>query len=1190
MILRNILRSLSLLLLTISVVLSSECDDIISLENVNKCTINEEGKINGLYINVIDMNEDQINKLLAHDLIDLTYVIYLGQNVENPFSASSDYLEFPAAIKNLKNLQSLTLHCESSFHDYKDPHYMNGLINLGKDYFKNLKNLKSLQIGGVNISQENIDDISSLDNLESLDFSRSYLNESLNYDSLSNLKKLTKLTIDNATGGYNNLLKNNELISSKTPKNLVISNKGIKELYIYPPVNINSNELPNLEKLSFTFEDDLETSFIEQFNNLSNLEITFFDGTYFEQKFGNIKADLSKLKNLKTLHLKEINISEEVMTGIASIPNLDELFLESCKIYEGFPEKLKNLKTLSSLILDSCRVKNIENGIASLTNLRKLVIEGYDEIMDNILECLYSLKNLEYLNIAVANIDEKLGTLENLQYLDLSDGELKKIPKEIENIKNLKHLDISHNSLTEIPEQIGNLKNLEYLDLSYNEIAVIPKQLGNLTNLKHIDFEGNQLTSLTEQLRNLKKLEYINFNFNQIYAESPEYLNSFENLHYFLIEGNHNLKGKVLTNEHLIECSYGGLYEASYDLCIPKNVKINCFQYEVHFKTCDDDKQDDIEVSTSNQCGKEHGKCPDGQCCNKDGKCGTTEDYCLVTKNCQIKYGHCIDECSEINNILNVKNKCTVDQEGKAIELMLDVDLYNYFDNLEITQLAINKLPDFHNVENLILKDFNLNYINFEPLEKMEKLYNLTLINSSYGTDVYEKKTGGILEFIFTSLTNLRGLTIRNNDLTSIPDEISVLKNLEYLDLSSNKIVEISPKIGELQNLKEINLSHNEIKEIPVEFGNLKKLEILNLSNIEGLKNYSDFIGGLESLKYIDFTYNFICAGGDAYFPKEIGQLSQLEVLNFPSNWLREIPKELENLKNLRILNLRDNQISEIPDFLKNMEKLEILDLSENMIDEETVESFKLAYLNKNTSESTIANVTTTDKPISTIVNVTITDKPISTIVSATTTDKPISTIVNVTTTDKPISTIVSTTTTDKPISTIVNVTTTDKPAPTIVKGKCGDGYGKCPSDYCCSKYGWCGKTDDYCATSKGCQSEFGKCNEASTTTSTKIIPTPSNDPEISAVKGKCGEGYGKCPIGQCCSKYGWCGKGYKYCAVIEGCQSKYGLCSENNSSIEGKCGKEYGSCPSGQCCSRYGWCGTSSDYCDSGCQSEFGK
>ena len=275
--------------------------------------------------------------------------------------------------------------------------------------------------------------------------------------------------------------------------------------------------------------------------------------------------------------------------------------------------------------------------------------------------------------------------------------------------------------------------------------------------------------------------------------------------------------------------------------------------------------------------------------------------------------------------------------------------------------------------------------------------------------------------------------------------------------------------------------------------------------------------------------------------------------------------KQLNHLNQLILIKSKLNIISNI---LKLINQFFFKNKKNNVL--------KSSIAITSTSESTIANVTTTDKPVSTIVNVT-------------TTDKPISTIVNVTTTDKPISTIVSTTTTDKPISTIVSTTTTDKPAPTVVKGKCGDGYGKCPSDYCCSKYGWCGKTDDYCATSKGCQSEFGKCNEASASTTTTST-TVKDKPASTIVKGKCGDGYGKCPIGQCCSKYGWCGKGYKYCAIIEGCQSKYGLCSENNSSIEGKCGKEYGSCPSGQCCSKYGWCGTSSVYCDSGCQNEFGK
>eukprot|EP00833_Pecoramyces_ruminatium_P008224 jgi/Orpsp1_1/1182256/evm.model.c7180000080514.1 len=49
--------------------------------------------------------------------------------------------------------------------------------------------------------------------------------------------------------------------------------------------------------------------------------------------------------------------------------------------------------------------------------------------------------------------------------------------------------------------------------------------------------------------------------------------------------------------------------------------------------------------------------------------------------------------------------------------------------------------------------------------------------------------------------------------------------------------------------------------------------------------------------------------------------------------------------------------------------------------------------------------------------------------------------------------------------------------------GKCGKNNGKkCPSDKCCSKHGYCGTTDKYCSVELGCQSEFGKCNEPSST------------------------------------------------------------------------------------------------------------
>ncbi|ORX80363.1 L domain-like protein [Anaeromyces robustus] len=164
--------------------------------------------------------------------------------------------------------------------------------------------------------------------------------------------------------------------------------------------------------------------------------------------------------------------------------------------------------------------------------------------------------------------------------------------------------------------------------------------------------------------------------------------------------------------------------------------------------------------------------------------------------------------------------------------------------------------------------------------------------------------------------------------------------------------------------------------------------------------------------------------------------------------------------------------------------------------------------------------------------------------------------------------------TTSKTTSKISTTTDKSKPSDTN-KSYCGKVYGNCPKGYCCSKYGWCGKSSKYCSIDEGCQPEYGICSENNTSS-----------------EGRCGNIYGKCPSGQCCSKYGWCGKSSKHCATNEGCQSDYGLCTEDNTSIEGKCGKNYGKCPSGQCCSKYGWCGKTDDYCSNskGCQSEFGK
>jgi len=153
--------------------------------------------------------------------------------------------------------------------------------------------------------------------------------------------------------------------------------------------------------------------------------------------------------------------------------------------------------------------------------------------------------------------------------------------------------------------------------------------------------------------------------------------------------------------------------------------------------------------------------------------------------------------------------------------------------------------------------------------------------------------------------------------------------------------------------------------------------------------------------------------------------------------------------------------------------------------------------------------------------------------------------------------------------------------------GRCGPGYGSCPSNKCCSKYGYCNTGSDHCSIDKGCQSSYGRCDSKSSSISTN---------------GRCGSKYGKCPSGKCCSKYGYCGTSDVHCLASNGCQSSYGNCKNNKSnnsktkiSQDGKCGNIKGInyiCPDGKCCSKEGYCGHNKNYCneEKGCQSSYGK
>ncbi|CAG8729628.1 11676_t:CDS:2, partial [Dentiscutata erythropus] len=143
--------------------------------------------------------------------------------------------------------------------------------------------------------------------------------------------------------------------------------------------------------------------------------------------------------------------------------------------------------------------------------------------------------------------------------------------------------------------------------------------------------------------------------------------------------------------------------------------------------------------------------------------------------------------------------------------------------------------------------------------------------------------------------------------------------------------------------------------------------------------------------------------------------------------------------------------------------------------------------------------------------------------------------------------------------------------------GSCGpDKDTVCPDGFCCSRYGYCGNTPDFC--NQGCQQDFGTCS-------------PNSTQNVSA-DGTCGPDKNTvCPNGYCCSKYCYCGNTPAFCDIDQGCQPGYGTCGQNSTaqnstaqnssaqnqtvSINGSCGPATNTvCAAGYCCSKYGYCG----------------
>lgn len=154
---------------------------------------------------------------------------------------------------------------------------------------------------------------------------------------------------------------------------------------------------------------------------------------------------------------------------------------------------------------------------------------------------------------------------------------------------------------------------------------------------------------------------------------------------------------------------------------------------------------------------------------------------------------------------------------------------------------------------------------------------------------------------------NVISLDLGNQDLILEGIKWEVFTNLEYLSLKNDNLTIIPEGISKLYKLKILDLSGNNFKTLPKTIKSLSKLEVLYLNDEKqfDLEKNIDILASLSSLKELHLENDNLKT-----LPKKFDRLNSIEFLYLNNNKLKELPKQIMSLQHLQYIDLKDNQIN----------------------------------------------------------------------------------------------------------------------------------------------------------------------------------------------------------------------------------------------------------------------------------------
>jgi hypothetical protein len=141
-----------------------------------------------------------------------------------------------------------------------------------------------------------------------------------------------------------------------------------------------------------------------------------------------------------------------------------------------------------------------------------------------------------------------------------------------------------------------------------------------------------------------------------------------------------------------------------------------------------------------------------------------------------------------------------------------------------------------------------------------------------------------------------------------LPETFTRLTKLNQLDLSKNNLTRLSPILFQLPDLYLLTLSDNKISEIGDDVGKLTSLLYLYLGNNNEIRQIPSSIGNLRDLRGLYLPNNQVPT-----LPTTLTKLTNLTYLNLENNNFTEIPEWLVRLPMLNQLRMDGNPIRQMP-------------------------------------------------------------------------------------------------------------------------------------------------------------------------------------------------------------------------------------------------------------------------------------